>query len=131
MKKKLVGLLAVLLSFQWSLQRGDDDSDSSSDASSSEASSSEASSSEASSSEKEDDHDHSDEDGHDHDDEEASEPAADPVAEGLARAQAVVDSYSMPPDQITVTEPVSSPPESGKTSHGWLAKLPVQHSTQH
>ena len=44
----------------------------------------------------------------------------DPVAAGLARAQAVVDSYSMPPDQITVTEPVSSPPESGKTV-AWLA----------
>ena len=122
MKKKLVGLLAVLLSFAMIATAcgGDDDSDSSTDASSSEASSSEASSSEASSSEKEDDHDHSDEDGHDHDDEEASEPAADPVAEGLARAQAVVDSYSMPPDQITVTEPVSSPPESGKTV-AWIA----------
>ena len=63
MKKKLVGLLAVLLSFAMiAAACGDDDSDSSSDASSSEASSSEASSSEASSSEKADDHDHSDED---------------------------------------------------------------------
>ena len=52
MKKKLVGLLAVLLSFAMiAAACGDDDSDSSSDASSSEASSSEASSSEASSSE--------------------------------------------------------------------------------
>ena len=47
-------------------------------------------------------------------------PDINPVAAGLARAQAVVDSYSMPPDQITVTEPVSSPPESGKTV-AWLA----------
>ena len=121
MKKKLVGLLAVLLSFAMiAAACGDDDSDSSSssEASSSEASSSEASSSEASSSEKADDH--SDDDGHDHSDEEASEPAADPVAEGLARAQAVVDSFSEPPDQITVTEPINSAVPEGKTV-AWLA----------
>ena len=121
MKKKLVGLLAVLLSFAMiAAACGDDDSDSSSDASSSEASSSEASSSEASSSEKADDHDHSDEDGHDHDDEEASEPAADPVAEGLARAQAVVDSFSGAPADITVTESINSAVPEGKTV-AWLA----------
>ena len=126
MKKKLVGLLAVLLSFAMiAAACGDDDSDSSSDASSSEASSSEASSSEASSSEEDDhsdddDHDHSDEDDHDHDDEEASETAADPVAEGLARAQAVVDSFSEPPDQITVTESINSAVPEGKTV-AWLA----------
>ena len=118
MKKKLVGLLAVLLSFAMiAAACGDDDSDSSS---SSDASSSEASSSEASSSEKADDHDHSDEDGHDHDDEEASEPAADPVAEGLARAQAVVDSFSGAPADITVTESINSAVPEGKTV-AWLA----------
>tara|TARA_Y100001936_G_scaffold41688_1_gene40283 strand:- start:6909 stop:8132 length:1224 start_codon:yes stop_codon:yes gene_type:complete len=50
------------------------------------------------------------------------EPTTDinPVAAGLARAQQVVDRYSMAPNQITVTEQVSSLPESGKTV-AWIA----------
>ena len=51
-----------------------------------------------------------------------AEPITDinPVAAGLARAQQVVDRHSMAPNQITLTEPVSSPPESGKTV-AWIA----------
>ena len=51
-----------------------------------------------------------------------AEPTTDinPIAAGIARAQQVVDRHSMAPNQITVTEPVSSAPESGKTV-AWIA----------
>ena len=55
-------------------------------------------------------------------------PDINPVAAGLARAQAVVDNYSMPPGQITVTEPVSSPPgiRQNYCRMDSLRKLPVR-----
>ena len=91
MKKKLVLLLAILLSFSMiAAACGGDDDDSSSSSGSDSSSSA------------------------------ASEADADPVAEGMARAQAVVDAYSNPPEAITVTEPLSSVPAEGKTV-AWLA----------
>ena len=50
----------------------------------------------------------------------SSESASDPAAEGLARAQAAVDALSSAPEDITVTEPLSSTPPEGKTV-AWLA----------
>ncbi|MBE52752.1 MAG: hypothetical protein CL448_06940, partial [Acidimicrobiaceae bacterium] len=97
MNKRLIKLMAIFLSFVMIMASCGGSDDSSSSDSSSEASSSEASSSETSSS--------AEEEAPAEEapaEEEASEPAADPVAEGLARAQAVVDSFSEPPDQITV-----------------------------
>ena len=91
MKKKLVLLLAILLSFSMiAAACGGDDDDSSSSSGSDSSSSA------------------------------ASDADADPVAEGMARAQAVVDAYSNPPEAITVTEPLSSVPAEGKTV-AWLA----------
>ena len=49
-----------------------------------------------------------------------SSAEVDPVAAGIARAQAVVDSFSEPPDQITVTESINSVVPEGKTV-AWLA----------
>ena len=110
MNKRLIKLMAIFLSFVMIMASCGGSDDSSSSDSSSEASSSEASSSETSSSAEEEAPA----------EEEASEPAADPVAEGLARAQAVVDSFSEPPDQITVTESINSAVPEGKTV-AWLA----------
>jgi len=49
-----------------------------------------------------------------------AEPAADAAAEGLARAQAIVDGVAAPPADIAVTEPLLETPPEGLTV-AWLA----------